>query len=253
MRITVDLKGGLGNQLFQIFTTTAYSIRHKFKLNLPNFSYKDNILKHLKFSRTCFHYTDYKETDFKFSSLPIFKKATRLCGYFQSYKYFEKEYSDITKNIKLLEQQEELRSKHSLFNCTSMHFRLGDYKKCQEYHPLMPYEYYKSSLIELKSEKILYFCEAEDNVVVTKMVGSLSSEFGIEFIKVSDSIPDWEQLLMMSCCDHNIIANSTFSWWGAYFNSNPNKRVYYPDKWFGPMLNYSTVDLFPTTWNSIKL
>jgi hypothetical protein len=57
----------------------------------------------------------------------------------------------------------------------------------------------------------------------------------------------------MSCCDHNIIANSSYSWWAAYFNNNSNKIVCYPDKWFGPQLsNHDTKDLCPTTWNKIK-
>ena len=60
---------------------------------------------------------------------------------------------------------------------------------------------------------ILYFCEEEDNADVLETINRLSKDTNIQFIKVSDSIPDWEQLLIMSCCQHNIIANSTFSWW----------------------------------------
>jgi len=57
----------------------------------------------------------------------------------------------------------------------------------------------------------------------------------------------------MSCCDHNIIANSTFSWWGAYFNNNKEKIVCYPDKWFGPKnANLNTKDLFPENWICVK-
>ena len=55
----------------------------------------------------------------------------------------------------------------------------------------------------------------------------------------------------MSCCQHNIIANSTFSWWGAYFNSNNNKIVCYPDTWFQPSVIHNTKDLFPDEWNKI--
>jgi hypothetical protein len=55
-------------------------------------------------------------------------------------------------------------------------------------------------------------------------------------------------MLLMSVCDHNIIANSTFSWWGAYLNQNPSKIVCYPGTWFGPALKHDTRDLFPTDW-----
>jgi hypothetical protein len=82
----------------------------------------------------------------------------------------------------------------------------------------------------------------------------LKSKFeDIKFVNIDSTIPDWKQMLMMSCCHHNIIANSTFSWWGAYFNRNPDKIVCYPNKWFGPALaNKTTDDLFPPEWRKIS-
>ena len=70
-------------------------------------------------------------------------------------------------------------------------------------------------------------------------------------MKVDDSIEDYNQLMIMSMCNHNIIANSTFSWWGAYFNNNPDKMVCYPSIWFGPSLPHKTDDLFPPSWTKI--
>ena len=71
------------------------------------------------------------------------------------------------------------------------------------------------------------------------------------FIQCSYSVNDYEQLLLMSLCHHNIIANSTFSWWGAYFNSNPEKVDCYPSTWFGAKCNHSSRDLFPDNWVKI--
>jgi hypothetical protein len=64
---------------------------------------------------------------------------------------------------------------------------------------------------------------------------------------------DWEQILLMSGCTHHIIANSSFSWFGAYFNSNKDKIVCYPNVWFcGSGSNIRVDDLFPPEWQKIK-
>jgi hypothetical protein len=260
MMISVKLAGGLGNQLFQIFTTTAYAIRHNLEVGLIKTetvgnrrTYWNTLLKDLSVTDTCEAYKDYNELSYTYSELPAFKESTRLVGYFQSYKYFENEYDKILNSIKLQDQQAIIQKKYSLHG-TCLHFRRGDYKHVQEYHPLMPYEYYRSALIQIENkDDVFYFCEAEDNEEVGKIVDLLSIEFDNRFIKVSDDIEDWEQLLMMSCCEHNIIANSTFSWWGAYFNNNANKKVCYPANWFGPQIQYDTIDLCPKNWHRIKL
>jgi hypothetical protein len=106
-----------------------------------------------------------------------------------------------------------------------------------------------------KNITILYFCEKEDNNEVQDMIQRLSSVFDntCSFVKAPDQIDDWEQMLLMSCCRHNIIANSTFSWWGAYFNNNLDKIVCYPSKWFGVKLaHHNLCDLFPKGWSPVE-
>lgn len=258
--ISVKLMGGLGNQLFQIFATMAYSIRNNVEIGLnktevvgKRSTYWNNLFRGIQTSDILVCEEDYRELNFTYSELPKFHKSTKLVGYFQSYKYFENEYKCIIDTMNLSNLQEEAK-KHSLHNGIGIHFRLGDYKNIQEYHMLMPYEYYKSAMIHLnKKDDVFYFCEEEDNEAVDEIVKSLAVEFGNKFIKVPDYLKDWEQLLIMSCCNDNIIANSTYSWWGAYFNNNPNKTVCYPGTWFGPKINHSTIDLFPESWQRIKL
>jgi hypothetical protein len=147
------------------------------------------------------------------------------------------------------------------FHTISMHFRLGDYKEQQQYHPVMPYEYYEKSLMHLlmnyklhKKVRVLYFCEKEDNATVNKTISRLSVLFDdFLFIKVDDEIEDWKQMLIMSNCEHNIIANSSFSWWGAYFNFNENKIVCYPSKWFGPAAKFNNDAMFLEDWVKIDI
>ena len=96
---------------------------------------------------------------------------------------------------------------------------------------------------------IIYFCEAKDNVPVKQRMRKIKKNFpSLTFYKAEDNMTDWEQLLLMSCSDHNIIANSAFSWWAAYLNTNSDKIVCYPSVWFGQVANNDTRDLCPPNW-----
>ena len=146
----------------------------------------------------------------------------------------------------------------SFDNTISMHFRIGDYKKLQDYHPLATYEYYERALGLIQKLKkginfeILYFCEDGDIEDVLTIINKLESKFpSYKFVRGEKNMEDWEQMLLMSCCHHNIIANSSFSWWGAYFNFYTDKIVCYPSVWFGAKTNNDVSDLCPQEWNKI--
>ena len=212
----------------------------------------------------------YGETTFHFQEIPKVDISFQLFGYFQSYKYFVEEQESIFRMIHLREQQHSILQEfrylfNDLENITyiSLHFRLGDYLLLPEHHPIISLEYYKKSidyilsfLSSFRKIKVVYFCEQNDNGMVLDKMNKLKVIFreeNIEFIKVKDEIPDWQQLLIMSICHHNIIANSTFSWWGAYFNVNPHKLVCYPSSWFGvKKQNFILNDLFPDNWKKIQ-
>ena len=100
----------------------------------------------------------------------------------------------------------------------------------------------------------MYFCDEEDiNDVMEKIIFLQNSFKQYEFIRGDKYLADWEQLLLMSSCHHNIIANSSFSWWAAYFNNWIDKIVCYPSVWFGPAAKHNIIDLFPNNWNKIKV
>ena len=292
--ISSHLMGGLGNQLFQLFATIAYAITNKVKfifpysLSLPDGierpTYWDSFLGSLKGFTTLnnkltneelYKFSLFRENGFHYNCIPNFQINTMIYGYWQSYKYFHDTRDIIFKLIRLRQIKESVKNEFSRYfesdkddELISMHFRLGDYKLKQDYHPILPYEYYEKSIhyildnnIEKETRKtVLYFCEKEDNDTVLEHIQKLNKQFpNILFMKADDTIPDWKQLILMSCCNHNIIANSSFSWWGAYMNLTDTKIVCYPSIWFGLRITISRShdeymkDLHPDEWIKIVL
>ena len=224
------------------------------------------------FLRNSFPQLNYvRENGFQFNSFNpqyFMNNDSCLYGYFQSYKYFQEYYNQIYNLLDISKQKKEVikinESHNSLINTDflnktiSLHFRMGDYKKIQHVHPIMSVNYYTRCLqfIQQKAPEekfnVLYFCEDCDINDVSKIVEHLVSKFPqYTFIRASNLLADWEQLLLMGCCSHNIIANSSFSWWGAFFNSNTEKIVCYPSLWFGPTVGHNTSDLCPPSWTKI--
>jgi len=282
--ITIEMQGGLGNQMFQLFTTDSYALTYKTQFVLPTKkldthsgggsvrpTYWNSMFKELSgfvHSGSTQFVPLYREKSFRYTKLPICdKKHMKLLGYFQSPKYFEENYAAIAKILRLSEKKAAILNRTNLScDCThvSMHFRIGDYKTDahKDAHPIQTAEYYEKALERImqcacsKPINILYFHEEEDTEHVEKIIKALTetqTECDITFTSTAGSdMQDWEQMLLMACCDHNIIANSSFSWWGAYMNENPDKMVCYPEAWFGKALpNHDTTDLFPEDWVKI--
>ena len=295
--ITCHLKGGLGNQLFQIFNALRNAIKYNGKIVFTNATvlkhghvhrptYWSNLLDVLQKHTMTIRYSDFKsvirEKGFEYTSLEteILPSITTdnqnilFDGYFQSPKYFEDMYPTICHFLRIAEKQEIVLGNMNvdLTNTVSMHFRLGDYKNLPNHHPVLKKEYYANALKHIslhspnKITHVLYFYEYndhEDAKEVQKIIHLLKKQFSdIQFTSIlslstTNTLVDWEQILAMSCCAHHIIANSTFSWWGAYlskssFDSNSNKIVCYPSTWFGPALkHHDTSDLFPAEWTMI--
>jgi hypothetical protein len=274
--------GGLGNQIFQIFATISYAIksRKQFKfLNVSTLGGGSTTIRNTFWNSFFIKLKPFlvdnipqpihviREKDFTFNELPIYEMIGRDCliyGYFQSYKYFHENYEIICRIIGLGKMKDDILQKLSLNdeylkNCVSVHFRLGDYKKIQEFHPLATYEYYRNSLNFIKNKtsqqyNILYFCEDTDIDDVMRIIDRLEKEFPeYKFLRGESKLQDWEQMLFMSCCHHNIIANSSFSWWAAYFNFWQDKIICYPSIWFGEIARNNTKDLCPPQWNRIAV
>ena len=279
--ITCFLKGGLGNQLFQIFAIIAYGLENKFPFKFlysetsPSctlrYTYWNTFLKSLRFFTIKEVPTNMKmakHPTFTFEPIPIMDgKNQNICieGYFQSEKFFRNKKSEIFSLIQLGSQQKSCVQKHgfqNMENTISMHFRIGDYKHLSLVHPIIGVDYYINSLTYILSKnttqnfRIIYCNEAEDNQLVEEWVNEILIIFPfLQFEKIPDHIEDWEQMLILSQCSHSIIANSSFSWFGAYFNThNPTQIVCYPDEWFAgeAALTNDTKDLCPPSWKKIR-
>ena len=300
--ISIQIMGGFGNQLFQIFAALAYGIKRNLKVVFPfqrnmghRHTYWDTFFRDLTMFTTqnpANRVSDeditrmpiYQERDFTFSPFPEFDNIC-LVGYFQSYKYFESHQDIIYRLLKLDEKKSEVHSRYpELFSTNSgessntstnsgessntstnsgesvsIHFRLGDYKQKRYYHPIMNYEYFENSLDHVVAQRsnlkrVLYICESEDNEYVESKIALFKAKYpNLEYIKVPDSMPDYDQVLTMSLCDHNVMSNSTFSWWGSYLNSNPDKIVCYPSVWFGEYYEHTHDhrDMMPEKWVKI--
>ena len=283
--VSCRLMGGLGNQLFQIFATLAYAKEWNL---IPIFPYSEKLMTGTirntywnSFLKGLYFYTTNNNnipfTKEQLNTTPMLRERTfiynklpgiqdmycfSLFGYFQSYKYFMKYQDYIYNSINLKGQQEKIKTTYaSLLSSDktniSMHFRLDDYISIQDCHPLMTYTYYANSLHHITEFvttpiRLLYFCQKTDLETVSGIITQLKQTFpSIEFMYVDSVMEDWQELLLMSCCHHNIVANSTFSWWAAYFNQNQYKIVCYPDTWFGPKLSHNTSDLCPPEWTKI--
>jgi hypothetical protein len=278
MVTTCYLMGGLGNQLFQIFATINYSIENNTNAQFLDVSQVGSRKTAWKTLLVGLHpmltnklpenKVMIKEPNFHYSELLVIKNQhVALYGYFQSEKYFLANYRKIYDLIRMDDRKREVFAKIETITTyvtstnaitISMHFRIGDYKNIQQFHPLMTLEYYYKSLQHIisvidKPIRVIYFCEEVDLFNVHEIIYELQNRFpDCTFVRCSNLLDDWEQMIYMSLCNHNIIANSTFSWWGAYFNDNANKIVCYPANWFGPSLCHNnTNDLCPSKWKKI--
>lgn len=254
LQITNILGGGLGNMMFQIAAAKSLAIEHNMQIvfnpnnpvgiiHRPPIEYKDSLFKSLPYVNQSVNFFRVQESNYSYAPLELPKGNIVLEGGFQSPKYFSKHSKEIVEMFKVpKDKEQELRNRHSILkdNTVSLHVRRGDYIKLSEHHHNLSIRYYQNAINYFQGCKFLIF---SDDIEWCK-----KQFVGSEFYFVENQ-SDVDDLYLMSLCNHNVIANSTFSWWAAYLNQNPNKVVVYPDKWFGPKnSDLSTCDLFPEEW-----
>jgi hypothetical protein len=237
----IGYSGRLGNQMFQYAALKVISLTLKQPIILPNnTSVKPD---------GCFNFTSQRWIPYKLDLLEGFDLNCKigeiendivvLDGYFQSYSYLKEYENEIIKEFKFKSfiKNKCLGIIKQYKNPVSIHIRRGDYINHPNYWVVTP-EYIQNALSQFNDKEYTFLVFSDD----IKWCKQVFPE-GVVFIEGNDQ---FEDLCLMSLCDHNIIANSTFSWWGAFLNQNSNKKVVAPKNWFTS--SKSIDDLYPNSW-----
>lgn len=217
------------------------------KLSLAN-----KIKKKIKFN----YPKKFMELQFEFCpKVNSLKTPVYLTGYFQSFKYFLG-FEDYVRSLFMFQEKKLSQENLNLIsvlkkeNTVAIHVRRGDYvtdEITNQFHGACSLEYY-SKAIALVSSKIInptlvFF--SDDSEWVEKKFESV--EFNKMFISHNKGTDSWVDMFLMSVCYHNIIANSSFSWWAAWLNEYTEKIIIAPKNWFVDA-EINTNDLIPAEW-----
>ena len=266
--IIVQLLGGLGNQLFQYAMGRCLAERNRAVLKLDITAFQDYTLRSyaLQHFNVAVEFATPKEVaassaivekghDFNGDTLSILPPAF-LTGYWQSEKYFKEIEPILRKELTLKEplEGEDLKVARAIESCesVSLHVRRGDYvtnSHTNQFHGTCSLAYYRKCLALLRQsvrDPALFVFSDDPQWVADNM------KFDLPATYVNHNPPEkhYADLRLMGLCRHNILANSSFSWWGAWLNANPSKRVYAPLRWYADY-RIKTPDLIPPGWTRV--
>ena len=254
--------GRLGNQMFQYASLRGIAANRGFDFCIPPehvFGETDSNVKNCSTNiHTAFDlskcnkignpilYTRVEESGYHFDEY-LFNNCednVDLYGYFQSEKYFKHIEDEIRKDFTfhqdVIESCEEILDKQEFI---SLHIRRGDYLHLQSFHPVPPIEYYTEALKKLPDLPVFIFSDDPEWC-------STISEFDADRFLISESNTADFDMCLMSMCNYHIIANSSFSWWGAWLAQS--EKVIAPKEWFGLSLSqHNTSDLYCDGWEVI--
>jgi hypothetical protein len=275
--------GGIGNQLFQYSAGRSLALQHgvslrllhrinksldytQHKVDLTHFNIQADIVNRIKpiehilpssfksflqggfpkvFYETKLHY------DEDFARLG---SNTRIKGYWQSERYFKSFEKQIREELKIItppsDRNVKLMEKILILPSVSVHIRRGDYitnPTTNAYHGTCDLNYYDRAMKYIRehmAEDPIIFVFSDDPKWVRE---NFNPPFQTTYVDFNDVSTSYEDLRLMACCKHNIIANSSFSWWGAWLNQNQNKIVVAPKEWYAKAAAYNP-DMVPNDW-----
>lgn len=248
-------KARFGNQLFFVSATIGTAIKNNTEYGFTSQMGHSGIYYQGIFEKELPITTTIPENKFHqngFGYEDIIVQDSELIGYFQSEKFFKncekviRDQFEFKKDIVDTVLEKYPTVKESL----SVHIRRGDYVNQPNHHPTIPVSYYEKILNDIGHEYKSIFVFSDDTEWVKEKFT------GEKFIFPSfDYNVDMNSFVLMSLAKDNVIGNSTYSWWAAWLNKNPNKKVYTPHykQWFGPSYsNLDTKDLIPENWIQIE-
>ena len=287
--IHIQLSGGLGNQMFQYAFAQALAHKqdkqkvcldisplqedgyrhyelHHFMGSLPlltaedknfflqrqsNFfqKLKNKILPYYKQSLVKELYYHYDNNLLKINQDAV------VIGYFQSEKYFLDIETKIRKDFRFKNPPKganrEMLRRIQETQAVSIHIRRGDFVG-NPLHPLQSEQFFKEaiSILQSKISNLHLFLFSNDIAWVRE---HLQFDIPYTIVDINDEKNGFEDMRLMSACKHHIIANSSFSWWGAWLNPDRNKIVIAPAKWVNSTLDYykNVNDIIPESWIKI--
>jgi hypothetical protein len=281
--ITVILKGGLGNILFQYAVGRHVAIKNNttLRLNLIRYMNKQDLfakkmirpLQNCGFTDMLYRPPIYKKILWRygFYLFPTDKRffypkgwgfdpkvlelndGRYLDGYFQSEKYFKDIEPTIRKELRLnhLSFNHEVRAyKEKIANSNSVgiHIRRGDYLSSPLHH-VCDLTYYLKAITSMRERLTSpqFFVFSDDLSWCRQNLHDANCDFVEVSGQKENFVPDF---WLLSLCKHTIIPNSTFSWWAAWLNENPDKIVIGPHRWFNDeVLNAQALqDTMPENW-----
>ena len=258
--LTSHLMGGLGNQMFQIAKALSESFNH----NLPCFfkshsfipmegrqptNYEKNIFRNVIFDDTKIPSVRVSEPSWSYhNDKHLYNQPTEFYGYFQSSKNFLS-YGEKIKKI-FLPTDEFIKKIKQFYpevfekNSVSIHVRRGDYIGISNILPVIDKSYIDECVNTIGNySKIFIFSNDKEWV---------KNNLSYQNSTVVEGLEDYEELWMMSLCNHNVMSNSSFSWWGSYLNLNEDKKIFVPSTWFGPQGETYYQDVYEDNWIKIE-
>lgn len=249
--IYVEINGRLGNNMFEIAAAKSLTddvtlwCKGDWQLNCIEM-YRETLFKDypiVKFLPD--NIKIYEEPEFTFHPIPYKENQDLLIkGYFQSYKYLNREKvlqlypCPISVKLDIEKRFGNILSQHTV---VSINVRRGDYLKLPHRHPFVGKRFLERAMLWF-GDKVHYIISSDD----IEWCKTHFKQFdNVHYLTNSYPLLD---LYIQTACHHNIISNSSFSWWGAYLNNHPQKIVIAPHRWFGMSTNINTQDLLPPEW-----